>query len=121
MKIKLDEELSVLHKYTFGIAKEIGETMGQNMINLFLEKLNDDDKFGELDYSGAISTILKANNIAFIRVFQFICYIGSKFPDIEHNSHELFEEAIKGLRFITRYKEPDEKEYTGGIKKIISK
>jgi hypothetical protein len=33
VKIKLDEELSVLHKYTFGIAKEIGEAMGQNMIN----------------------------------------------------------------------------------------
>lgn len=118
MKIKTNDELSLLHKYTFGIANDIGEGMGKVMIDLFKEKFEKDKKFHDLDYSGALSTILKANTTAFIRVLQFADFIGRQFPDVEHSSQEIFEEVLKGLRVLTSFKEPNEKEYINNIKKV---
>lgn len=118
MKVKTDDQLSVVHKHTFGVAGVLGENAGKYIIDVLTKLFIEDKVFQQLDYSGALSTILKANNIAFIRVLQFADRIGRAIPDCEHNSQELFEEALKGLRYLTKFKEPDENEYVGGIKKV---
>lgn len=118
MKVKTDEELSALHKATFGVAKLIGEESSNLLIKMFEDLFNRDEGFRQLDYSGAISTILKANNIIFVRLLQFAYHVGKCFPDVETNPMELFEEAIEGLRVITKFGEPNKEEYEGGIKKV---
>lgn len=118
LKVKTDDELSVLHKHTFGVAAMLGEKAGETMIQIFTKWFVEDEMFGHLDYSGAMSTILKANTIAFVRVLQFADRVGLAIPDCEHNGQELFEEAIEGLRYLTKFKEPNKKEYINGIKKV---
>jgi hypothetical protein len=119
MKVKSDEQLSILHKYTFGKSACIGEMVAKSVIDHYKILFQEDEKFQQLDYSGAISAVLKGANILFVRLLQFAYQVGTVFPDVETNPMELFEEAIEGLRAITAFKEPNKKEYgVSDIKKI---
>ncbi len=118
MKFLKDEDLSAIHDYAFGIAKGLGEQLSQNICDTFVKLFNKDQKFHELTYSGALSTILKANNIIFLNLIMFSHHIGKHFPDSENNMQEIFEEAIAGLRLLSKFAEPNKKEYINGIKKI---
>ena len=118
MKTIKDEDLSLIHKHTFKIAAQLGEQFSQSIVDIFTDFFNKDEKFGELTYSGALSTILKTNNIIFFRLIEFSYHVGKHFPDCENNLQELFESAIDGLRFLSNFSEPNKKEYINGIKKI---
>lgn len=119
MKVVRDEDLSVLHSYTQPIAKKMAKRYADKIIKDIVELLNNDEKFGDLNYCGAMTFISTVNNGIFMNLFNFACYVGKKFPDVEHCSQDLFEEMVQGFRILTNYKEPDRKEYAiGGIKKV---
>ena len=118
MRFIKDQDLSEIHKYTFSVSAQLGEKFSQNITDIFTKLFNEDETFGELTYSGALSTILKANNIIFFRLIEYAHFIGKHFPDSENNLQELFEECIAGLRILTSFSEPNKKEHSNGIKKI---
>jgi hypothetical protein len=118
MKIKKDENLSITHKYTFGIAKKIGDKASQDIIDYLIKLFKTDEVFGHLEFSGALSTILKVNSVIFFHLTEFAHFIGTHFPDCENNRDELFEEAIEGIREIAKLEKPNKKEYINGIKKV---
>ena len=120
MTIKHDDELSQINKYCFEKAGILGEDLSKFVINYFQDSFNKDENFHNLDFSGAISTIMKTGNIIFISLFQFAHHVARHFPDSEINAAELFEEVIEGLRELTSFKQPNSKEYVNGIKKVKS-
>jgi preprotein translocase subunit Sss1 len=118
MKIQTDEQLSNLHKYTFGKSKALGYSVADAVIKHFEDLFHTDEKFGQLDYSGALSSIMKSASIIFLKLIEFAHHVATHFPDAETNFPELLEECISGLRVLADVKEPDKKEYIGGIKKV---
>jgi|SRR5580698_8039764 hypothetical protein len=119
MKVVKDEDLSVLHSYTHPIAKQMAKKFANLIVTDIVHLLNNDDKFGDLDYGGTMTFINTLATNIFLQLFGFACHIGKQFPDVGHYSQDLFEEMIQSLRILTGYKEQDKKEYPiGEIKKI---
>jgi|SRR5271156_3254231 len=118
IKIVDNENLSELHKHTQGLAKNFANQVSQQIIDHIKEVLNEDEKFGELNYSGIMTFLNTINTHIFIRLFNFTCILGRKFKDSEHCSPELFEETVEGLRVLLEFKKVNNKEYDNGIKKI---
>ena len=121
MKQVHDDDLSILHKYTQAIAKQLAKNYADQVNKEIGIRFSKDDKFGDLTYTGAMTFMGTISSHIFMRIFEYSCYIGKQFPDVGHCSREIFEELIQGLRILGNFPEIDKKEYPGGIKKITIK
>ena len=121
MKQVHDDDLSHLHKYTQAIAKQLAKNYADQVIKEAGIRFSKDDKFGDLNYTGAMIFINTIGSHIFLRIFDYSCYIGKQFPDTEHCSREIFEELLQGLRILGNYPEESKIEYPGGIKKVSIK
>ncbi len=121
MKIKADDELSPLLKYTQGLAKKIAKDHCEEIKELIVKLIKKDEKFNELNYSGLMTFINTIGQHIFCYLFTYSNYLGKQFPDVSHSSRNNFEEIISGFRLLLEMPEIDKKEYLPDIKKIHMK
>ena len=118
MKVVQDEDLSVLHKETQQIAKEISRFSTEEIIHRIEELFKENKYIRSLDYSGIVTFINTIGTHFFCHLFKYSSFIGRQFPDASHCERELFEEVHAGLRILLNMPEINKNEYVGGIKKI---
>lgn len=113
-----DEDLPLRYKKVSELAEVIGNDVHNQLSKYILEEFNKNPIFGELGCSDIMSFIQKVSSIIFLKMLFFTVDIANKFPDTEHNAAELYEEVVKGMRYVAGFKKIDEKEYINGIKRI---
>src|SRR6266478_4299569 len=116
MKVIHDEDLSILHAYTQSRAKALSKDVAEKIIQNITHQFNNDTKFGDLTYAGAMTYINTIGVDLLLRLFDFSCYVGKQFPDADHSSRDLFEELIAGMRVLANVPEINKNEHVGGIK-----
>lgn len=118
MKIIHDENLPLRLKKPFEDAVVLANEISESLANTIINGFNENKEFSDFSYSDTMTYIIKIHNIIFGNGLMLAHYIGSHFPDTENNAHELFEEAIKGLKIIINIKDTNPLEYSNGIKKL---
>jgi len=121
MKVVHDNDLPHLYIYIQGLAKKIAQTQANDIIEQCKKLFHEDEKVGDLGYSGAMTFLNTISSHLFCHLFNFSCIVGKKFPDAEHSGRDLFEEVHHGLRLYLDMPALNHDEHKGGIKKIAGK
>ena len=118
MKIIKDEDLPVNCRFAMKDAVDIFNKYKQMIMEEISNKMNNDERFGNLNYSQAISYVLKIFSLLLLDGINFANFVGNHFPDSENNIQELFHETIDGLYVLSGFKKIDKEQYNSDIKKI---
>lgn len=118
MKVIMDDVLPLRLKPVMEQASKIAEQMHDMIAVQVVNSFNEDKNFRDLNYSEAISYVIKIHSILFLSGINMAYKIGKHFPDAEPNAIEILDDAIKGLRILSGTKETQRTYNINDIKRI---